>query len=150
MSTLEIVISRDDLPGDLDPMVLSGSNDENVLGITSFVEPGRQARIRYAPPSDVIEGDIALAATYQQSVIGFNVVTDQAATEAESREQLLALKDALGQFRYEVTITVDTGQPEVWTCDTASITPLGPRTFFDLEGHNPVWAVAIPCRPTPS
>lgn len=145
MSTLTITISRDGAD-----LVLSGTIDANALGVTNYQEPPRQARVEYAPDSRYVHGSEALSATYQQSFLSFDVVTDQAATEAASRTSLAELLAAIGQFSYTVTVVVDGAPAETWACDTGSMVPVGNRTLMDLEHHNPVWSVQIPCKPIPT
>lgn len=145
MSTLTITISRDG-----DDLVLSGTDDENPIGVTNYQEPPRQARIEYAPSSRYVHGDEALSTTYQQTFLSFDVVTDQETTEAESRELLAELWEAIGQFSYTATVVVDGAPAETWACDTGSMTPVGNRTLLDLEHHNPLWSVRLPCKPLPT
>lgn len=149
MSTLTITLTRDEIEGGTD-LVLSGSSDANPIGITNYMEPAVQARIRYAPDSDDIEGSVSLTRTWQQTFLQFDVVTDQESTEAESRALLAELRAALGQFRFTATVVVDGAPAEAWACDTGSMVPKGARTLMDLEHHDPVWSVQIPCRPTPT
>jgi hypothetical protein len=146
VSSLTISIDRTSLS--LTPLVLSAVDDANPLGIVNFTEPGRIARIRYAPPSDIFHGDSALAMTYQQALLAFDVVTDQAATEQASRDLLDDLRDALGQFPYTTTTIVNGATPQVWTCDPGSVAPIA-RTWFNLENLDPVASVTIPCYPIP-
>jgi hypothetical protein len=147
VSTLLLTISRTELS--LSPLVLSGSIDANPLGVRDFVEPARQARVKYAPDSAYQHGSVPLASSWQQSVLGWDVFTDQAATEAASRTLLDSLWAALGQFSFTVTDVVDGAPARIWTCATGSMVPIGPRTLMDLEHHHPVWAVTIPCHPIP-
>lgn len=144
---MSLLIEIDRASLSLADLVLSADNDVNELGVTNYVEPAMQARIRYAPSSDYVHGDVALAVAYQQSLLRFDVITDQAATETESRALLAVLKTALRQRQFNVTVTVDDADPEVWACVAGSIAPAEGRTFADLRDHDPEWTVTIPCHP---
>lgn len=148
MSTFTITMTRTELS--LADLVLSGADDANPVGVTNYQEPARIARIRYAPSSDLIEGDVALSGTYHQTDLGFDVVTDLAASEAASRTLLAEVRAAIGQFSFTTTVVVDGAPSEAWACDMGSMSPEGPRSFADLENHDPVWSVAIPVHPTPT
>lgn len=145
MTSLTISIDRTAL--DLDPLVLSGVDDANPLGITDYREPAMQSRIAFAPSSDYEPGDIPLAATWQQTVLAF-AVAPRVSTEAEARALIAELVAAVSQgLTYLVTVTVDSAAPEVWTCNPGSVEPVGGRTFADLNKHDPEWAVSLPCHP---
>lgn len=148
MSTLTITIDRTLLS--LSPLVLSGADDANVLGVQRYSEPAVQWRVGYAPDSAHIHGSVPLSGAYQQALLNFEVVTDNAASEAQSRTQLTELREALAQFRFDVTVVVDGAPSETWACHLGSMAPLGPRSSIDLRDSNPVWAVAIPCHPVPT
>lgn len=148
MSTLTITLSRLELPP-LPSLVLSGSDDANAIGITNYQEPARQARILYAPESAHIPGSTKLASTWQQTFLGFDIVTDQATTEAASRTLIQSVLAAISQFAYSATVVVDGAPAEVWACDPGSM--VGPsRSYQSMQGHDPVWSVLIPCKPTPT
>ena len=144
---MSLTISIDRTSLSLSALVLSGTDDANAIGVTDYTEPSTQPRITYAPDSAYIPGSQPLAATWQQTILGFNVVTDQATSEATSRTKLAELRAALAQFSYTVAVVVDGAPSETWTCLPATITPLGARTYMDLIGHDPVWSVTIPCYP---
>lgn len=150
MSSLTISLSRTELPGSLPALVLSGSDDANALGVRNYVRPGRVARLGWAPPSKYAHGDQALNSTLAQSLLQFDVVTDQATTESASRASLALLEAALGQFAFTATVTVNGATAEVWACNTGSIVPVGSRTEFDMAGFDPTFSVSIPCHPVPS
>lgn len=147
MSTFLFTIDRASIS--LSPLVLTGRVDANPLGIINYAEPARQARIRYAPSSDDVEGDVALSSVWQQTFHQFDLVTHKATTEAISRASLAEFRAAIGQFRYTVTVVVDGAPAEAWTCDMGSIGPID-RTLVNITHHHPVASVQIPCRPTPS
>ncbi len=145
MSTLLISIDRTSLA--LAPLVLSGSNDANPIGITDYSEPAMQPRITYAPDSAYEHGSMPLATVWQQTILGFEVSTTEAASEAESRVLIAELLQAISQFSFTVAVTVDGAPAETWTCHAGAMQPAGSRTFADLLRHNPVWSVTIPAYP---
>jgi hypothetical protein len=147
VSTLTITLSRTELA--LSPLILSGSDDANAIGITNYQEPPRQSRVAYAPDSAYVHGSTALAGVWQQSILAFDIVTDQAATEAASRTLVASVLAAIGQFSYTATVVVDGAPSEAWACDMGSMTG-PPRDYFSLQGHDPVWSVLIPCHPLPT
>lgn len=145
MSTLLISIDRTSLA--LAALVLSGSNDANPIGITDYAEPAMLPRVTYAPDSAYEDGSMPLAVSWQQTILGFEVSTTEAASEAASRLLIAELVRAVSQFSFTVTVTVDGAPAETWTCHAGSVQPAGSRTFADLLRHNPVWSVTIPAHP---
>lgn len=143
--TLLISIDRTSLS--LGPLVLSGSEDGNALGVTNYTEPAIQARVTYAPDSAYVAGSVPLAATWQLSLLSFDAVTDQATSETASRALIATLRDAVSQFSFTVTVTVGGAPAETWACHMGSVTPTGPRSYTDLNNSDPQWAVSIPCQP---
>lgn len=147
MSTLLITIDRTSLG--LSPLVLSGTNDSNPIGVTDYTEPAMQSQVHYAPDGYAEDGSIPLSSRLQDTIVGFAVSTTDAATETESRALISELRAALRQFSYAVTIQVADAPAETWTCDSGSVIPVGGRNFADLANHNPEWSVTIPARPVP-
>lgn len=145
MSTLTISISRTSLA--LAPLVLSAADDANPLGITDYTEPAVLPRVTFAPDSAYENDSLQLAVAWQQTILGFEVTTDLAATEAASRLLIAELRQAVSQFSFTVTVTVDGAPAETWTCHTGSVVPVSSRTFSDLENHDPEWSVTIPAHP---
>ncbi len=145
MSTLLISINRTSLA--LAPLVLSGSDDANPIGITDYTEPAMQPRVTYAPDSAYEDGSTPLAVSWQQVPLAFDVSTTNAATEAASRLLIAELRQAISQFSFTVTVVVDGAPAETWTCHAGAIQPVGSRTFANLARHNPEWSVTIPAHP---
>lgn len=145
MSTLIISIDRTSLS--LAPLVLSGTNDANPIGVTDYTEPAINPRLTYAPDSAYVNGSTPLAVAWQDTIVGFAVCTTDAATEAASRTLIAELRTAVEQFSFAVTVTVDGAPAETWACHTGSVTPVSGRTFSDLLRHNPEWSVTIPAHP---
>lgn len=132
-------------------LVISGANDGTTLGLTACQPPSKVARITYAPDHPDMDGSVALSATWQQALLGFNVVTDQAPDEATVAAQIAELTEALSQFGYLVTTQVGNAPAEVWSAQRGSIALASSdgRAFSDLRDHNPVYSVTIPVYPIP-
>lgn len=106
-----------------------------------------QARNQYAPTGDG-DGEMPLSWSWQQSILGFNVVKNDAATEAAMRLKIAELVTAVGRLSFEITVTVGDAPAETWTAEGAgSVVPVGGRTYTDMRHHDPVWSVAIPVHP---
>jgi len=146
MSTLLISIDRTSLA--LEPLVLSGTDDDNPIGVTNYTEPVIQPRMTYAPDSAYEDDPLPLARVWQQTALLFDISTTDAATEAASRTLVAEVRQAIGQFPlFLVTVTVDDAPAETWTCHAGTIQPVGGRTTSDLEHHDPEWSVTIPAHP---
>lgn len=145
MTELTIAVDRAALA--LPPLVMLGHGETPGLAVSDYQEPALQARVAYAPDSPHVHGSMPLAAAWQQTLLGFNVFPDRAATEAQARGWVAGLVAALMQFRYAVDVTVAGAPTERWICHPGTIAPVGGRTRVDLEDHNPVYAVTIPCQP---
>lgn len=149
--SLTITISRTLLPGSLSPLVLSGVVDANAIGITRYSPPALQQRLTYAPDSADVHGSELIAAAYQQSILGFDFVTN---TSSESTQQtsLATVVAALGQFTYTVTTQVSGATAQVWRADPGDIrlAAADGRTYSDLTYANPEYAVTIPVYPIAS
>lgn len=143
--TLTIAISRGSLS--LPDLVMSASEDGSTLGIVGYQEPAMQARVEYATSRN-LHGSVPLRATWQQSILGIDLAPD-AATEAELRAVLRELRDAVGQFTYTATVTINGAAPDVWICDMGSVTLPAGRELPDLIGHDPLISVTIPVYPIP-
>lgn len=145
MSTLLITIGRTSL-GKV-PLVLSGVDDANPIGITDYTEPAEVPRVAYAPDSNYVHGSMPLSVALQQTIVGFAVCTTAAATESASRALIAELREAVRQFSFTVTVEVDDAPAETWTCHAGSVTPVGSRTTANLRDHDPEWSVTIPAQP---
>lgn len=143
-------ISIDRAGLELAPLVLKNDRTTS-LTLTWYREPAMQARIKYAPSSAHVHGDVALAWAWQQTILPFGVAARGAATEDAARAAVSELVAAITQMQYDVTVTPAAGAtPEVWRCDPGSVTPEGDRTYVDLRDHDPGWSIAIPCYPVRS
>ena len=144
---VSLTISIDRTSMSLTPLLLTGHDDASrVLSVSDYSEPPLQARITYAPDGDA-HGSMALGWSYQQTLLGFSVFKESAASETAARAAIAELAAALGRLSYTVTITVGDAAPETWTCDPGSIAPAGGRSFNDLKTYDNAWAVTIPAYP---
>jgi hypothetical protein len=148
--TIIVTVSIDRTSLGKAPLVLSAGQD-TTLGLTAYQPPGKVARVTYANDHPDMDGSVALSASWQQALLGFNVVTDQAADEAAIASQVAELVEALAQFSYLVTTTVGNAPAEVWSAQRGSIALAvsDGRSFTDLANHNPVYAITIPVYPIP-
>jgi hypothetical protein len=148
MPTFEISIDRASLS--TTPLVMSGNDGAATsLKVTTYRAPAMQARIRYAPSSEYVHGDTALAWSWQQTILAFEVTTRGAATEAAAKAAVAELVAAVARLNYTVTVTED-GVAETWACDPGTVAPRDDRNRVDLEHHSTVWSVTIPCHPVRS
>lgn len=132
-------------------IVMSGSKDTvTALGITAYSEPAIQTRLNYAPSAGFTHGDSLLGWSYQQTSLVFSVAAINAASESAAKALIDALRAAVTQFSYNVTVNVNGAGNVVWACDPGTVTPAAERTYADLKNHNPEWVVTIPCYPIPS
>ena len=148
-STFRVSIDRTSMG--LGPLVMSGDDDlDTVLSVISYQEPALQARVKYAPSSDWVHGEMALGFTWQQVMLNFEIATLDAASEAASREAIAELMAAIGRLSFKTTITVNDAAPEVWSCQPGSLAPVSDRSFNDMVNHDPSWALSIPAYPVRS
>ena len=145
--TLTITLDRTSLG--LGALVLSGSGTANPLGIVAYTPPALQQRIIYAPDAPGVHGSEALAASWQQAVLGFDWCRFDAATEAQVAASYDEVAEALGQFSFLVTTAVSDALAQTWAANAGSLVPSA-RTYSDLTYRNPVYAVSIPVYPIPS
>lgn len=147
-SALSISIDRSGMPGSLSPLVLHGSVDSSVRRIVAYSPPAKQARIKWGPDSDDVEGSEALAATWQQALMGFKVKM-VAATETLLQAGVVELEAALAQFAFTVTTQLSGAPAQVWAANRGSIqlADSDGRTPSDVHNLNPVYAVTIPVYP---
>lgn len=144
--TLTITISQSG-----DDLVLSGSLDENELGITRYAPPALQQRQSFMPTSADIHGDEAVSQSWQQSLLSFDWVPDTADDETDVAAAYAAVVAAISQFAFTVTTKVSDAAAEVWSANGGSIVLAGTsRDYPDLAHYNPVYTVTIPVYPIAS
>lgn len=148
--TTVISIDRTGMAGSPAPLTFSATPGVGELGIVNYREPALQPRVRYAPSADDIHGEQPLAWSWQQSILSWDVVTDDCANEAESRALVAEIRAAISRLSYLVTVTVNGATPEVWTCVVGEANYTGDRTYADLTDSNPVIGVSLPCNPVRS
>lgn len=144
--TLIVSINRASMGG-APELVLYGHGNLPGLAVEGYTEPAMRPRTTYAPDSDWVNGSMPLSMVWQESILGFTVFADAAASEAEARSWIADLVQALGRLRYPVTVTVGDAAPETWVCGPGTVAPAGGRSRADLQDHNNVWEVTIPCQP---
>lgn len=112
-----------------------------------LVMPAKQARIRYAADSDWTHGSVALASSWQQSLLTLRVRVE-GSSETDLASKVAELEEAIGQFSYDVTVTRD-AQTSTWRADQGSMSLDQSRRFYS-DQFVEVWAVTIPVYPIPS
>lgn len=143
----QLTISIDRTSLTLPALVLLGHGTAPGLAVEGYTEPTLRPRVAYAADSDWVDGSMPLSMSWQESLIGFSVFADAAASEAQARGWIAELVRALGRLRYLVTITVNNAPAETWTCAPGSVTPTGSRTSANMRDYDQVWEVSIPCQP---
>lgn len=118
-----------------------------VLGVIDYQEPALQARVK-SLPSDDVHGDLPLAWSWQQTILGWDVAAMSSASEQETRDALAELRAAITQgLNFAVTVTVGDADPETWTCQPGALSPTAGRTSSNLRRFNDPWSVTLPCYP---
>ena len=114
---ISVVISRDGTDLTIpDAMPSAGMwIPEDGLG-----RPGRGWRRAYADESPLYHGSLLTSAVLEQTTLPLSVYC-KAATTAALEAYQDELEDALAQFVYTATVTVD-AVPKAWRCDPADIT----------------------------
>jgi hypothetical protein len=143
----QLTISIDRASLALPALVLLGHGTTPGLAVEGYTEPALRPRVAYAADSDWVDGSMPLSMSWQESLIGFSVFPDEAASEAQARLWVAELVQALGRLRYLVTITVNDAPAETWTCAPGTVTPSGARSLMNMRDHDQVWEVSIPCQP---
>lgn len=144
---LTVTIDRTSLS--LSPLVMSGTDDSNDLGVVNYTPPAKQQRLGQMPDSDSVHGTEYTSMAYQQARMNFDIVTDKATDEAGVQTYQREVEAALGQFEFTVTTQVGNADAEVWSANAGDLIPPA-RTYVDLVNHNPVYGVSIPVFPVPS
>ena len=145
--TLTISIARTSLS--LPPLLFSATHDGTALGVVEYQPPAMQARIEYAPDVPSVHGSAATSWAWQESILGWSGVLDDAAGEAAVQASYTEVLAAITQWSYAVTTQVNGAPAQVWSCRPGSQIP-DARTYADLANSNPVYAVTIPVYPIPA
>ena len=112
-----------------------------------MTRPGVTWRRQYAGASPWLHGSTLTAAVKEQSTLPFTVYT-QAATTATLRAQMDELENALSQFTFDTTVTID-GVARTWACDPADI-GWGDVDSGMVAAHMARAAISIPVYPIAS
>jgi hypothetical protein len=139
--TFSLSIARPELS--LSALLVSG-DDSETLSLVSFQAPGWVAAVTYPPPSPWFDGSTAVSSRWEHTSMG-GVIRAEGATESALRTTVAALRNALGQFSYNVTVTSN-GVADVWECDTGSLVPVE-RDYAELRRFVAFYNFTIPCLP---
>lgn len=147
--SLTVTIDRSSL-GKADLVISAGQ--DTTIGLARYSPPDTVARVTYMPDNPNIDGSEAIGASWQQAMLGFNALFDQATSEADIASGVAELCEAVGQFSYLVTTQVGNAPAEKWSADRGSVTLANSdgRAFEDLLHLDPVYSVTIPVYPIPS
>lgn len=145
--SLVLTIDRSSLS--LSPLVMSATrSDATDLGVVSWREPAMQSRLILAPESRLIAGDQMIGSTLQQTLLSFQVMPLDAASESEVRTVIEALMTAVcRQPSFTVTDAISGAPDRTWSCNPGSVIPDSDRSLVDLKHLVPVWSVSIPAYP---
>lgn len=146
--TLVISIPRLLLPGSLDPLVFSGTQDENPLGISDFAEPPLTPRIVGVENDAPVHGSTPLRWSYQDTTLQWATYPD-ADDETDVQAFFAEIQAAITQgLRFPVHVTISDAPTKVWSCQPGTITPEA-RSRPNLANHDPSWTILLPCNPIP-
>jgi hypothetical protein len=127
------------------PLVVGDSSPNTyILTRGGLTLPGLRPRVQYADASAYVHGALPLGAVYDLAFITA-VIRIDAADAAALGSATTALMQALGQFMFTATTTVD-GQTTSWNAHTASIEPQ-PLRLGETEKHMARYNVTIPVQP---
>lgn len=143
---IELAIDRTSLSQA--PLFIASDRSTDLV-LTSYTEPALVSDITYAPSSLYRHGETPLAWKYAQTGLAFVVGAPDPESEAAARAAVAELAEALTQFAYAITETIDDAI-RTWQCLPGSITPMGPRTYRNLRDHRPQWQITVPAYPIPS
>ena len=134
----------------LSPLTISddgtGTYSLTVGGLSRPVVTPRETK---APESRYFAGSELLAVTREQTSMHLEVLI-QAASSSALDAAITALDNALWQFAYDVTVTVD-GVAKVWHCTPAALgASSGLFESSHVADHFAVFALDIPCKPIPA
>ena len=112
MSIATVSIDRSSLPGTLSPLLVTDDDATYRLTLDGLGEPGYTWRERLMPDSADVHGSELVAAVLERTSLPLEVIV-MASSSAALKTAMTALRDAVWQFSYPVTVTVD-GQSETW------------------------------------
>lgn len=148
MATASVSIDRTSLT--LSPLVLNGSGGGTYTltprGLGAVVTAWRYG---WMPSHPDVHGDELLSATLENARLSLEVLVE-AATSVALETAVTALNEALFQFSYEVTQTVD-GVAKTWTCFPSVAVPVaGVVLHNEVAEHFGVFSMSIPVYPIAS
>lgn len=148
MSTVTVSIDRSSLPGALSPLVIADDGATYQIGQDGLGRPARSWRTTNMPDSADVHGSEPIAAVLEQTSIPLEVIV-KAASSAALNTAVEALFDALSQFTYKVTVTVD-GVAKTWSASPAPIAPKAPTGPSQVAQFFEVFTVTVPVYPIAS
>ena len=148
MSTLSVTISREGL--DLPDLVIGDGSEVTPeapfwVPADGISTPDLTWRYSYAPDSPWLSGKKLLSAVLEASSIPMSVMVGPVASQADLEAAKDELTEAVSQFVYTTTITVD-GVPAAWSCDPA-YPQWGTLTHAYAEQRLARAALVIPVNP---
>lgn len=145
MSTAEVSIDRSSLS--LAALVVSDDGATYQIKQDGLTRPGITWRLTAAPDSADVHGTEYVAAVKEQTSLPLDVIV-KAASSAALDTACVALEDALSQFSYPVTVTVD-GVAKVWSSSPAAWSYSRPTDLAEVQQHFTVMTLTIPVYPIP-
>lgn len=116
MSTASVSIDRTSLS--LSALVIADDGATYQLGMDGLGEPNMTHRTTSMPDSQDVVGSEPVSAVKEATSLPLTVII-KGSSSAALKTAVTALTDALSQFTFTATVTVD-GQSDVWTCSPAS------------------------------
>lgn len=141
--SLSLSIDRTSLA--LSALTLSGSAPAgDGIVIASLGRPAFQARLVQAPPSDVMPGRVTLGAVKDQGTLPLtvHVLASSSASRASLEQEL---EEALFQFAYDVTLTID-GSAQTFAADPC-VPQWGDLLYGDVRQFTSTASIVIPVNP---
>lgn len=145
MTVSTISIDRTSLA--LAPLVIYGAKASGPIWFRSgdLTAPDWTFRTNYAPDSDWVPGRIPLSAVMDQAALVGVFTLGPAASGSDLATLRSTLEAALGQFQYDLTLTIG-GVAEVWTAQ-ASAVQYGDLAMRTSPNFTDFAAISIPVNP---
>lgn len=147
--TANVSIDRTSLA--LPPLLIADAGDLAATYVLTGSGLGRPAitwRETRAPEHPDMHGSLLLRAVKEQSSLPLEVIV-QADTAADLDAAVQALADAVWQFSYNITVTID-GGAKVWAATPAALAPSsGNEDAAKWLLHVDVLTITIPVYPIP-
>lgn len=146
MSTVTVSIDRTSLS--LSALSITDDGATYQISQDGLSRPGVTWRMAAVPNSADTHGTEYVAAAKEQTSIPLEVIV-KAASSAALNTAVEALLDALSQFSFDVTVTVD-GVAKTWAASPASWAPKAAAGPAQVAQHFEVLTVSIPVYPIAS